>query len=85
MTQVIVIVGDDGQPLKAGPMRSEEELAALSRGGDLMMAFQWGEEAAKGDYQAELKAFELQFAGDAEARAEFEAGVVSATTSTTPH
>lgn len=82
MKQVIVIVGEDGQPLNADSIRSEEELAALSRGGDLMMAFQWGEEAAKGDYPAELKGFELQFAGDAEARAEFEAGVASATTST---
>uniref|UniRef100_A0A6H1ZKY3 Uncharacterized protein n=1 Tax=viral metagenome TaxID=1070528 RepID=A0A6H1ZKY3_9ZZZZ len=77
MMQRIVIVGDDGLPLKAGRQYSAEEMAHFSRGGDLMMAFQWGEEAARGDYETELIGFKAKFQGDAEARQRFDEGVAS--------
>jgi hypothetical protein len=54
-------------------------MANFSRGGDLMMAFQWGEEAARGGYEAELKDFEAKFQGDAEARQRFDEGAASVT------
>lgn len=45
------------------------------RQADLHYAFQFGQDAAQGDFEQIKSEFEAKFAGDAEARIEFEKGL----------
>lgn len=47
----------------------------MDRQADLHYAFQFGQDAVRGNFQEVVAEFHGKFAGDAEAQAEFDAGV----------
>lgn len=75
MNQKIIVCADDGKPLNAPSPISAEQAAAIDRNADLLMAHQWGREAACDPAQAH--AFSTQFGNDPEARQHFDAGMAS--------
>lgn len=81
----IVVVADDGKPLSTPRQPTTADLAKQERCADLLYAYQWGEEAAKGDAVAELLEFQARCIGDAEMQAEFDRGLAEATASVKCH
>lgn len=81
----IVVVADDGKPLSVPRQPTTTDLVEQGRHADLHYAYQWGEEAAKGDAGAELSALQARCPGDVEMQAEFDRGFAEATASIKRH
>lgn len=71
----IIVCDDGGHPLQVPPSISAEKAAAIDRGADLLMAYQWGCEAKNDPEQ--MRIFLTQFGEDAEAHQHFEMGMKS--------